>query len=50
MELLKLIENSRVPVVKVTNTELDKMCNGVHQGVAAEIKDYGAHPRTRHDS
>ena len=39
-ELLKLIEESRVPVIKVTNAELDKMCNGVHQGVTAEIKDY----------
>ena len=39
-ELLKLIEESHVPVIKVTNAELDKMCNGVHQGVAAEIKDY----------
>ena len=39
-ELLKLIEESRVPVIKVTNAELDKMCNGVHQGVAAENKDY----------
>ncbi len=39
-ELLKLIQDSHLPVTKVTNSELDKMCNGVHQGVAAEIRDY----------
>ena len=39
-EILKLIEDSHLPVAKVNNAELDKMCNGVHQGVAAEIKDY----------
>lgn len=38
--ILKLIEDSHLPVVRVNNAELDKMCNGVHQGVAAEIKDY----------
>ena len=39
-ELLKLIQESKAPVISVSNAELDKMCNGVHQGVAAEIKDY----------
>lgn len=39
-ELLKLIQDSHLPVTRVTNSELDKMCNGVHQGVAAEIRDY----------
>lgn len=39
-ELLKIIQDSHLPVTKVTNSELDKMCNGVHQGVAAEIRDY----------
>jgi 23S rRNA (guanosine2251-2'-O)-methyltransferase len=39
-EILKLIEDSHLPVIRVNNAELDKMCNGVHQGVAAEIKDY----------
>ena len=39
-ELLKIIQDSHLSVTKVTNSELDKMCNGVHQGVAAEIRDY----------
>ena len=39
-ELLKIIQDSHLSVTKVTNSELDKMCNGVHQGVAAEIIDY----------
>lgn len=39
-EILKLIEDNHLPIVTVNNVELDKMCNGVHQGIAAEIKNY----------
>ncbi len=39
-EILLLVEQSHAPIVKVSNADLDKMCNGVHQGIAAEIKDY----------
>ena len=37
-ELLSLINKSHVKVNLVTNKELDNMCNGVHQGIAAVIK------------
>lgn len=39
-ELLSLINKSHVKVNYVTNKELDNMCNGVHQGIAAVIKPY----------
>ena len=39
-EIISLIENKKVPVITKTSQELDAMCNGVHQGVAAFIKDY----------
>lgn len=39
-EIISLIENKKVPVITKTSQELDAMCNGVHQGVAAIIKDY----------
>ena len=39
-EILSLIEMKKVPVVTKSMKELDNMCDGVHQGVAAIIKDY----------
>ncbi len=39
-EILSLIEMKKVPVITKTMKELDNMCDGVHQGVAAIIKDY----------
>ena len=39
-EILSLIEMKKVPVVTKSLKELDNMCDGVHQGVAAIIKDY----------
>ena len=39
-ELLSLINKSHVKVNYVTNKDLDNMCNGVHQGIAAVIKPY----------
>ena len=39
-EILSLIEKSHVKVNYVTVKELDNMCAGVHQGIAAIIKSY----------
>ncbi|MCR5505618.1 MAG: 23S rRNA (guanosine(2251)-2'-O)-methyltransferase RlmB [Bacilli bacterium] len=39
-EILKLIAEKHIPCTSVTNNDLDKMVDGVHQGVVAEIKDY----------
>ena len=39
-DILKLIEENHLPVIYKTNNELDKMVDGVHQGIIAEIKDY----------
>ena len=39
-EILSLIEEKKIPVVCKSVKELDSMCGGVHQGVAAVIKDY----------
>ena len=39
-EILQLIKDNHLSITNVSNNELDKMCNGVHQGIAAEIKDY----------
>ena len=40
-EILSLIHEKHVTVIDVNNKELDSMCSGgVHQGVAAVIKDY----------
>lgn len=35
-----MIKDSHLPVVYKNNNELDKMVDGVHQGIIAEIKDY----------
>ena len=37
---LNLIRENRLSIVNVSLTEMDKMCNGVHQGIAAELKPY----------
>ena len=39
-EILKMVEENYLKVSYVSNKELDNMCGGVHQGVAAYIKDY----------
>ena len=39
-EVLSLVENSGVPINYKSPKEMDLMCDGVHQGVAASIKDY----------
>ena len=39
-EILSLAEEKHIPLVYKTTKELDLMCDGVHQGVAAVIKDY----------
>ena len=35
-----LIKENRLNVVYISPNEMDKMCNGVHQGIAAELKPY----------
>ena len=39
-EILSLISNKHVQITNVSVKELDSMCSGVHQGIAAVIKDY----------
>ena len=39
-EILDYINSSKVKVTKVTPKELDNICQGVHQGIAANIKPY----------
>jgi 23S rRNA (guanosine2251-2'-O)-methyltransferase len=39
-KILSLIKESKLNIVSVSPNEMDKMCNGVHQGVAAELKPY----------
>ena len=40
-KLLSLINDNHLAVVNIASSEMDKMCNnGVHQGVAAELKPY----------
>ncbi len=39
-EILSMIDEAGVRVNYVSNKELDNMCDGVHQGVAAIVKDY----------
>ena len=38
--ILSLVEEQHLPIVRLTRDQLDKMCDGVHQGCAAEIKPY----------
>ena len=39
-KILSLIKDSHINVVNISSLEMDKMCDGVHQGVAAELKPY----------
>ncbi len=38
--VLEKLENNHIPYSFVSNKELDALCKGVHQGIAAEIKPY----------
>lgn len=38
--ILDIVEEKHIPVVYVSQKELDNNCPGVHQGVAADIKGY----------
>ena len=39
-KILSLIKENKLPLLLISAAEMDKMCNGVHQGVAAELKPY----------
>ena len=39
-KVLNLIKENKLNMVSVSPNEMEKMCNGVHQGVAAELKPY----------
>ncbi len=39
-KILSLINNNKVTVSMISPNEMDKMCPGVHQGIAAELKPY----------
>ena len=39
-KILSLVKDSHLNVVNISPLEMDKMCDGVHQGVAAELKPY----------
>ena len=39
-KILGLIKENRLAVVNISPLEMDKMCDGVHQGIAAELKPY----------
>lgn len=39
-KILNLIKENRLNMVSISPNEMDKMCSGVHQGVAAELKPY----------
>ena len=39
-KILNLIKENRLNMVSISPNEMDKMCNGVHQGVVAELKPY----------
>ena len=39
-KILSLVKDSHLNVVNISSLEMDKMCDGVHQGVAAELKPY----------
>lgn len=38
--VLEKLENNHIPYLFVSTKELDALCKGVHQGIAAEIKPY----------
>ena len=39
-KILSLVKENHLNIVSITPNEMDKMCNGVHQGIAAELKPY----------
>ena len=39
-KVLGLIKENRLSLVSIPLVEMEKMCNGVHQGIAAELKPY----------
>ena len=39
-KILNLIKENHLNVSYISPNEMDKMCNGVHQGIAAELKPY----------
>ena len=39
-KILSLIKDNHLMVSSISPNEMDKMCDGVHQGVAAELKPY----------
>ena len=39
-KIISLIKENRIAVVNVSPLEMEKMCDGVHQGIAAELKPY----------
>lgn len=39
-KILSMVKESHLNMVIVSSLEMDKMCDGVHQGVAAELKPY----------
>ena len=39
-KIFNLIKENHLPFVSVASIEMEKMCDGVHQGVAAELKPY----------
>ena len=42
-DILNIIERSSLPVKRISQKELDKLCPGVNQGIAAEVKKYEYH-------
>ena len=39
-KVLNLIKDNKLNMVSISPNEMDKVCNGVHQGIAAELKPY----------
>ena len=39
-KVLNLIKDNKLNMVSISPNEMDKMCNGVHRGIAAELKPY----------
>lgn len=39
-KVLNLIKDNKLNMASISPNEMDKMCNGVHQGIAAELKPY----------
>ena len=39
-KIINLIKENHLAVVSIAPNEMDKMCDGVHQGIACELKPY----------